>query len=105
MRLFAASYAGTIATLEFCGIASQSHSLELVSSSDVCGPTPSWITLDSKRKTLYCTEAGVNTGVGTLYSLAIQPDSSLLPIGKISTPIGAAHSAIFDDGRAIAVAY
>ena len=105
MRLFVGSYAGTISTLELYQNASGEYSVDLVHSTRVCSPTPSWITLDFDHRLIYCTEGGRETATGTLYSLRIQPDGSLVELGKVLVPIGAAHSAIYDGGNALGVAY
>ena len=105
MHLFVASYNGTISTLEFSRDASNNYSLCIVTSTTICGPNPSWITLDRTRGVLYCSEPGMKTGAGTLYSLSVQPDGSLVILDSLPTPIGAAHSALYSDNQALAVAY
>ena len=105
MHLFVASYNGTISTLELIQDASNNYSLGIIASTTICGPNPSWITLDLARDVLYCTEPGMKTGAGTLYSFSVQPDGSLILLDSLATPIGAAHFALHSHNQALAVAY
>ena len=109
MRLFVASYAGTVTTLELSSSAQRGFSFEVIASTRACCPKPSWITLDPERNVLYCTEPGVNGAVkaanGTLHTFYIQPDGSLVPRGSTSTPVGAAYSALYSNNQALGVAY
>jgi 6-phosphogluconolactonase (cycloisomerase 2 family) len=105
MRLFVASYVGTITTLDFALDVSRGYSLDVVASTTACSPNPSWISLDPDRNVLYCTEPGVAGPNGTLVSLSIQPDGGLSFLDSVQTPIGAAYSGLYDDNQALGVAY
>ena len=109
MRLFVASYAGTVITLELSYDAPRGYSLGVVASTKACFPKPSWITLDPVRNVLYCNEPGVNGAVkarqGTLHAFSIELDGSLVLRGSTSTPIGAAYSAVYGENQALGVAY
>ena len=105
-RLFVASYAGTISTLNFSANSSSStgYTLDLIAQTDAVGPNPSWLTLDQKRNILYCTEPGLMSTHGTLNSLAIEDNGTLALVNAVSTPIGAAYAGIYGEDDAIGVA-
>ena len=107
MRLFVASYEGSITTLEFAQTASQGYSLDIIAQTTACRPVPSWITLDPARDIIYATEAGVSSErvTGTLHTLFIQRDGTLLPLDSIRTPVGAAYAALYGDNQALAIAF
>ncbi len=106
--LFVASYAGTLTTIDVSGHASQGRNLRQITQSDACaipGSPPSWITLDAARDTLYCTNPGVDLPSGKLISIHVQRNGSLATLDTIDVPIYAAHSAIYNRGDTIGIAY
>jgi Lactonase, 7-bladed beta-propeller len=106
MRLYLSSYTGAVTTLELRSSRHSGFSLRVICSTMICAPNPSWLTLDLDNSTVYCTEPGVTSGVaGSLHSLKILPDDSLLPLSSISTPIGAAHTAMYGTKQALGIAY
>ena len=104
-RLFVTSYEGVITTLELSTKSSGAKSLETIATCTNLGPHPSWLVMDAKRNLIWCTEAGMLTGNGTLWALSIQNDGSLLTVGSLSTPKGAAHAAIYGDNSSFAISY
>lgn len=110
-RLFIASYAGTISTLELTDN-SKGYSLSKTSESRLCNladgkSPPSWITLDANKNILYCLNPGESSELrsGMLFSLKIHENGTLSMLDSIAVPKSAAHAAIFDEGDSLGVAY
>lgn len=94
-RLYAASYAGLVSTLSLAaGNASTGH-LSVVSQSQACGASPSWLTLDRHHDILYCLDEGVNTPNGSITSFHTMPDGSLTPINHVETVTGPVMSVLY----------
>jgi 6-phosphogluconolactonase (cycloisomerase 2 family) len=93
--LYAASYAGTVTTLNLTTATSAQPSLESVASSGGCGPNPSWLTLDKATSTLYCLNEGLTAPNGSLASLHTSPNGALTPLSNITTPLGPVSGAIY----------
>ncbi len=104
-QLFLISYEGTITTLGFSREAPRQDALCVLASTRACEPNPSWISLDTGRRILYCTEAGMETGKGALKAFRIEPDGTITETSSIVTPHGAAHHISYNSGNALAVAY
>lgn len=104
-RLFVASYSGEISTLSLEKDAYGSYSLEVIATSTACAGNSSWITLDHERNTLFCADRGLVAENGTLNSLKIQDDGSLVALDRIQTPVGAAATVMYANHTALAVAY
>ncbi|RAL62330.1 hypothetical protein DID88_004896 [Monilinia fructigena] len=104
-RLFVASYTGEVSTLSLEKDAYGSYSLEVIATSTACAANSSWITLDHKRDTLFCADRGLVAKNGTLNSLKIQHDGSLVALDRIQTPVGAAATVMYAHNTGLAVAY
>ncbi|KAB8289951.1 hypothetical protein EYC80_010278 [Monilinia laxa] len=104
-RLFVASYTGEISTLSLEKDAYGSYSLEVIATSTACAANSSWITLDHQRDTLFCADRGLVAKNGTLNSLKIQEDGSLVALDRIQTPVGAAATVMYANNTGLAVAY
>ncbi|KAI9646398.1 hypothetical protein NHQ30_004390 [Ciborinia camelliae] len=104
-RLFAASYAGTVSTLSLTEASSGDYSLDLVATSTACTANPSWLTLDHERDVLFCADRGISAKNGTVNSLQIQSDGSLVALDRIETPVGAASTVMYANNTALALAY
>ncbi|KAM0137267.1 hypothetical protein ACHAP3_004073 [Botrytis cinerea] len=89
-RLFVASYAGTVSTLSLTEDAYGAYSFEVIATSTACAANSSWITLDSSRDILFCADRGLTASNGTLNSLKIQEDGSLVALDRVETLVGAA---------------
>ncbi|KAF2196587.1 putative isomerase YbhE [Delitschia confertaspora ATCC 74209] len=95
--LFAASYAGTVTTLDL-----RDSSLEPISVSKDCGYAPSWLTKESpnfQRPVLYCVDEDKS-----LNTLSIARDGSLKKIDSRLTVPGAVSSQFYNSGTKSAVA-
>ncbi|KAK4960826.1 hypothetical protein LTR66_012854 [Elasticomyces elasticus] len=106
-NLFVSSYAGNITTLsltEHKGL----FSLEKVFFNGGCAPSPSWLTLDRGRGTLYCLDEGLPVPNGSLSSYLIRPDGSLTQVERADTLNGPVSGVLYGDAsgeRAIALAH
>ncbi|GJC77930.1 putative 6-phosphogluconolactonase ARB_02015 [Colletotrichum liriopes] len=105
--LYASSYSGAITTLNLTLSANNAtqSSLQPISSSNGCAPSPSWLTLDQVNSRLYCTDEGLTTNVGTVSSFATGPDGVLQQLAKTETISGPVSAVIYGDkGQGLAVA-
>ncbi|KAJ5593796.1 uncharacterized protein N7459_000004 [Penicillium hispanicum] len=90
-RLYAASYAGLVTSLDF----SNSTQLSILSQTTECGSSPSWLMLDSLNGVLYCLDEGIDAPNGTITTLKTQPDGSLTKLARLKTPAGPVMSAMY----------
>ncbi|KAF7903858.1 hypothetical protein EAF00_001193 [Botryotinia globosa] len=104
-RLFVASYAGTVTTLSLDEDANGAYSFGVIATSTACAANSSWITLDSSRDILFCADRGLTASNGTLNSLKIQDDGSLVALDRVETPVGAAATVLYANNTALALAY
>ncbi|KND88710.1 Uncharacterized protein C18E5.01 [Tolypocladium ophioglossoides CBS 100239] len=106
--LYVSSYSGKVTTLDLttCSSSSSSSSatagvpkLRTVSSTDGCAGSPSWLTLDHGRSTLFCVDEGLQSGGGTLSSFQTNADGTLAKLDKLDTPPGPVSGALLMRGR------
>lgn len=101
--LYVATYpkddaAGKVTTLQL-----GASSLKSLSTSDGCGPYPSWLT--QAGDLLYCVDEAWGVTAGTLSSLKIGDDGALTKLNSIPTLRGPVSTIIYGDGgRGLAVA-
>ncbi|KAL0933092.1 extracellular aldonolactonase [Colletotrichum truncatum] len=105
--LFASSYSGDITTLNLTlsGENATQSTLQALSSSNGCGPSPSWLTLDKSNSRLYCTDEGLTTDHGSVSSFTTGPDGKLEQLAKVNTTVGPVSAVLFgekNNGLAIA---
>lgn len=101
--LYAASYSGTITTLNFTAGSDGTASLKAIASSADCAPNPSWLTLAGP--VLYCADEGLKTPNGTMTSLQTSRDGILTKLGSMKTLSGPVSSVVYGSGgRGLAVA-
>ncbi|KAE8356251.1 Lactonase, 7-bladed beta-propeller-domain-containing protein [Aspergillus coremiiformis] len=96
-KLYAASYAGIVTTLEFSK-SNAGHELTTISNSTACGPNPSWLMLDAKDNWLFCLDEGLNGPNGTLTSFEVGANGSLSKIHSLETVLGPVQSQIYHAG-------
>lgn len=103
--LYATHYNGNIYTLHL----HPNGSLTTDSAQKACGDMPSWLTLDSSTRTLYCSdESGSPSKNGSLTSLAVQDGGYLSERAKTVTPGGGVNSVIYTSsggGKHLAIAH
>lgn len=104
-QLFLISYQGTITTLGLFEGPSPHDSLRELATTRACEPNPSWLSLDTERRLLYCTEAGMVSGTGSLKVFDIQPDGRLAKTSEVQTPKGAAHHIVYNNGNTLVAAF
>ncbi|KAF6840847.1 extracellular aldonolactonase [Colletotrichum plurivorum] len=105
--LYASSYSGAITTLNLTlsGDNATQSTLQTLSSSNGCAPSPSWLTLDKPSSKLYCTDEGLTTDHGTVSSFTTGPDGKLEQLAKVDTISGPVSAVLFGEGgKGLAVA-
>jgi 6-phosphogluconolactonase (cycloisomerase 2 family) len=91
-NLFATHYDGNIYTLSL----DSGKSLSITSSLKTCGDAPSWLTLDSSTRTLYCSDHSGNAIVnGSLTSYSVDQNGRLVELAKTQDVGAAVHSTIY----------
>lgn len=103
-RLYVSSYGGNVTTLDFKH-RNDSCILRPVVTTNGCSPSPSWLELDHKTKTLYCVDEGNPTRNATVSSFLTTGNGTLVLQGKATTPIGGVSSVIFGNGTMMALAH
>ncbi|KAI0161050.1 putative isomerase YbhE [Hypoxylon sp. FL1284] len=108
--LYVTSYAGTVTTLNLTlapsdgsavptgRAAGSAATLETVSNSTGCGPSPSWLTLDLPRNLLYCLDEGLNDPYGGVASFYAHDDGTLDTLNRLDIIQGPVSIAEFGDG-------
>ena len=104
-QLFLISYRGTISTLALSEESSPEYSLREIATTRACEPNPSWLSLDTRRRILYCTEGGMVTGTGALKAFHIQPNGTVTEASTVQVPKGAAHHILCNGGNTLIVAF
>ncbi|KAF5677644.1 phosphatidylethanolamine n-methyltransferase [Fusarium heterosporum] len=80
--------------------------LQVLATTDGCGGSPSWLTLDWPNGVLYCLDEGLGNGKnGSLASFATSENGTLTPLVKVPTIVGPVCAVMFgewDYGLAVA---
>jgi len=96
-RLWATHYNGNVYTLEL-----NNHSLAIKQTLKTCGAMPSWLTLDAKTRTVYCSNedgtADASTH-GTLTALHAAADGKLHEVAVTNTVGGGVNSVIYQSDK------
>ncbi|KAF4999248.1 hypothetical protein FGRMN_2612 [Fusarium graminum] len=96
----------TPAKLVHCWYQDTPVELQVLATTDGCGGSPSWLTLDWPNGVLYCLDEGLGYGKnGTLASFATSENGTLTPLTKVSTIVGPVSAVMFgewDYGLAVA---
>lgn len=107
--LYVSSYSGKVTTLEFSSCPSSAAAgvpeLKAVSSTDGCAGSPSWLTLDQGRSTLFCVDEDLQSGGGSLSSFRTSANGSLARLAQVKTPPGPVSAALYgprNSGLAVA---
>ncbi|EKJ74922.1 hypothetical protein NXS19_008629 [Fusarium pseudograminearum] len=106
--LYVASYSGLVTTLNLSLAAYRDApvKLETLATTDGCGGSPSWLTLDWMNGVLYCTDEGIKDGKnGSLASFTTNENGTLTPLTKLSTALGPVSAVAYgqwDYGLAVA---
>ncbi|OGM45639.1 hypothetical protein ABOM_006222 [Aspergillus bombycis] len=97
-KLYTASYAGAVTTLEL-GRSDSGYELTTISSTTDCGPNPSWLMLNADKSLLFCLDEGLNGPNGTLTSFEVDSDGSLSKIHQSETVLGPVQSHLYSAGN------
>ncbi|KAJ5567036.1 Cytochrome cd1-nitrite reductase-like C-terminal heme d1 [Penicillium sp. DV-2018c] len=107
-HLYATHYNGTVYTLT---LDPSKNDLSITQALDTCGDMPSWLTLDPKTRTVYCSDetgsADPSTH-GSLTSLHVASDGTLREMAVAEAVGGGVNSVIYEGGHGgkfIAVAH
>lgn len=85
--LFAADSGGNVTTLALTG-SRDNHILAVTSTTADCEVNPSWLTLDSASRVLYCLDRGGSSSTsGSLNSFSIDADGVLSRIARVNAPL------------------
>ncbi|GKT46761.1 putative 6-phosphogluconolactonase [Colletotrichum spaethianum] len=88
VTLYAADSGGNVTTLSLTG-SGTNYSLSVASKTAECDVNPSWLTLDTASRVLYCLDRGSNSVPnGSLNSFSIGDGGVLTRIARVSAPFG-----------------
>lgn len=95
--LYVSSYSGSVTTLNLtsCTGGSSVPPMKPVSSSQACGSSPTWLTLDHANAVLYCLDENLSGGNGSLNSLRTNADGSLTHLDSIDSNPGPVSAVIY----------
>lgn len=111
--LYAASYGGAVTSLNLTWRADEeadadtpsAYSLDVISASDGCASSPSWLTLDAGRSVIYCCDEGLPSNHGSVAAFQTAANGSLFLLDRVDTPVGPVSAAIYgNNGGGLAVA-
>ncbi|KAF4945906.1 hypothetical protein FSARC_14323 [Fusarium sarcochroum] len=86
-NLFVADPSGNLTTLSLTE-SGNGYNFSIVSRTLDCGPNPSWLTLDSTNRILYCLDRGASTSTsGSLNSFSIDTNGALTRVGRVDAPL------------------
>lgn len=93
-KLWIADYAGSINTVELTEQGGK-YELQQTSTTDQCGPNPSWLTIDTNRGLMFCLNEGLQSPNGSVASFTINHDASLNAVKNETTIIGPVSGLIY----------
>ncbi|OAA47629.1 Lactonase, 7-bladed beta propeller [Metarhizium rileyi] len=103
--LYVSSYSGKITTL-VPGVLEKGVGLSKVSSTDECGASPSWLTLNRANSTLFCINEDLASGKGSISSFKTSAKGSLTSLGKTDTTGSPVSGVLYGPGKSgLAVAH
>lgn len=95
VRLFAADSGGNVTSLSLTG-SDSNYTLAATSKTTECQVNPSWLTLDSANRVLYCLDRGGSASTsGSLNSFSIEDDGTLSHIDRVDAPLSGVAGDIF----------
>lgn len=106
-NLYVSSYAGNVTALSLSASNGVS-TLEKAGSYPQCGPSPSWLTIDSSRGLFFCLNEGLTSPNGSLSSFTINDDGSLAYVQNTTTIAGPVSGTLYGSSagrRGIALAH
>ncbi|KAM5352848.1 hypothetical protein ACJ41O_005570 [Fusarium nematophilum] len=98
VTLFAADSGGNVTSLALTG-SKDNYTFSVTSKTADCEANPSWLTLDSANRVLYCLDRGVSTSTsGSLNSFSVGKDGALSRIARVSAPLSGVAGEIVTTG-------
>ncbi|RDW74617.1 uncharacterized protein DSM5745_07279 [Aspergillus mulundensis] len=97
-QLYAASYDGKVTELGLSK-SGQGYHLNVLSQTDNCGPSPSWLMPDGENGMIYCLDEGIDSPNGTLTSFSTL-NGTLAKIDQLKTIAGPVASAFYSAAHA-----
>jgi 6-phosphogluconolactonase (cycloisomerase 2 family) len=104
-NLYVSSYAETITSLELGRKSDGKYSLVQTSVNDGSKPNPSWLTKDKYNNVIYCVDEQFSGSNGSLASYRTSSSGNLTQIDRQSVIPGPVHSAVYNGGKALALAH
>ena len=99
LNLYAATSDGKVTTLALEN-SNGTLSLSVTSETAQCATNPSWLTLDSENRILYCLDRGnARTANGSLNSFEVRPGGNLTRVGRTIVPLSGVHMDLFGSKR------
>lgn len=94
-NIFVSHYQGTITNLN---LNTDGSTYTLTTNNTLTiGGQPSWLTWDSKSRTLYASDE-TSSGSASLWSVSAGTDGKLSLLGKSSAPLGSVHNTLYGNG-------
>lgn len=103
-NLYVSAYSGVVTSLSLNCRGEGAYSLSPTGASAASAPNPSWLTYDDATGILYCVDEGFDVPNGSLASYSTSADGTLTLIERHVTPGGPVNCAVYNGGRALAVA-
>lgn len=95
VNLYAATSDGNVTSLALAN-SNGSYSLSITSRTAECEANPSWLTLDSETRILYCLDRGATRGLnGSVNSFNVGPGGDLTRVGRTIAPLSGVHMDLF----------
>ena len=97
--LYAATSDGNLTTLALTST-NGTYSLSITHKTAECATNPSWLTLDSEKRILYCLDRG-NSRVtnGSLNSFSVGEGGNLTRVARTVAPLSGVHMELFGEGK------
>lgn len=95
VNLYAATSDGNVTSLALAN-SNGTYSLSITSKTAECETNPSWLTLDSEKRILYCLDRGATRSLnGSLNSFNVGPGGDLTRVGRTIAPLSGVYMDVF----------
>lgn len=93
-NLWIADYGGLVTTAALTEAGGE-YNVEATSTTDKCGPNPSWLTVDTNRGLMFCLNENIKGPNGSVASFTINHDASLNPVSNVTGIVGPVSGLIY----------